>query len=56
MNRDNSKLQARQAYVKKYIENYKGFTKDAVNELSESLFLSDKTIWKDLKADTTDEK
>ena len=48
MNRDQDKLKARRAHVKSFVSKYNGKTIDAIKELSDALFLSETTIWKDL--------
>jgi hypothetical protein len=46
------KLTERAEYVQKYVNRYDGKTECAVRELSEKLFLSERTIWYDLTAKT----
>lgn len=56
MNRDNDKLNKRREYVRKTVNEHNGKTKDIVRELSDSLFVSEATIWKDLKASNSKEE
>jgi DeoR/GlpR family transcriptional regulator of sugar metabolism len=53
MRRDEDKKQARAEFVQMYINEYNGKTECAVRELADKLFLSERTIWRDL-TDTTE--
>ena len=53
MKRCEEKLKERAQYVQQYVNKYEGKTEAAVRELSETLFLSERTIWRDL-TDTTE--
>ena len=53
MKRCEDKLKERAQYVQQYVNEYVGKTEAAVRELSETLFLSERTIWRDL-TDTTE--
>jgi len=46
------KLTERAEYVQTYVNKYEGKTECAVRELSDKLFLSERTIWNDLTAKT----
>jgi DeoR/GlpR family transcriptional regulator of sugar metabolism len=52
MKRDMDKKQARAEFVQQYVNRYDGKTESAVRELSEKLFLSEVTIWRDLTITT----
>lgn len=54
MVKGDDKLSARRAHVNNYVKNYEGHTKEAVKELADGLFLSESTIWKDLRSDCKD--
>ncbi len=48
MNRDNDLKKKRAAYVKKYVWRSKSTTR-AIRELSQKLFVSERTIFRDLE-------
>ena len=52
MKRDEDKKQARAEFVQQYVNTYEGKTVMAVKELSDKLFLSEVTIWRDLTITT----
>lgn len=52
MNRNENKKQARAEFVQQYVNEYRGKTECAVRELAEKLFISERTVWRDL-TDTT---
>ena len=52
MKRCEDKLKDRAQFVQEYVNKYEGKTEAAVRELSETLFLSERTIWYDLTAKT----
>ena len=54
MNRDKNKIQKRSDFVKQFVNNHKGPPTNAVKKCAERLFLSEKTIWNDLKNDCKD--
>lgn len=56
MKKRNDQLQARREHVSDYVENYDGRAIDAVENLSNQLFLSKATIWRDLKMHSKDGK
>lgn len=56
MNRSEDLRKARRKFVKNYVSGFNGYTKDAVKNLSQRLFLTPSTIWKDLKYDSKEEK
>jgi hypothetical protein len=53
MKRCEEKLKERAQFVQEYVNKYEGKTEAAVRELSEVLFLSERTIWRVL-TDTTE--
>ena len=54
VNRDKKKIQKRADFVKQFVNSHKGTITFAVKKCSERLFLSEKTIWNDLKKDCKD--
>ncbi len=55
MNRSDGKIQQRQKFVREYVDNHKKPAEVAISELANTLFLSEQTIVKDLKAPYIDE-
>ena len=52
MKRDTNLKEQRAEFVQQYVNEYNGKTEIAVRELSDKLFLSERTIWYDLTAKT----
>ena len=48
------RLEARREHVSNYVNDYDGSAVQAVENLSNSLFLSESTIWRDLKLHSKD--
>jgi uncharacterized membrane protein len=49
MKRQLDLLEERKEHVRKYVQSHKGNTTEAIRELSRSLFLSEATLWRDLR-------
>jgi len=48
MKRDNNLKQQRAAFVQDYVNSYRGKTTEAVDNLKSRLFVSERTIYRDL--------
>lgn len=49
MKRNPELKQKRQDFINQFVDNHKGKVTSAVKEVSERLFISEKTVWNELK-------
>lgn len=49
MKRNSELIQKRQDFINQFVEKHKGGVTNAVKQVSERLFISEKTVWNELK-------